>query len=205
MYRLTYDMGKIGNFISLKVSFIGKDNQFSPQTLKKPPVFNKFNFQGSDYLNVTIHPYITLEISNPLINMEEGKKEYDPNRRVNLNRYGLFLLTKALNKTKQNFVEIKDLYYYYDGKLMLNAEKAASISYSFISVNKRIILKPSIIEDTETHTNNEGILFCINDTNNFAPLKYAEMEYLLHVLEHLDLESILSILIQSDSSNLISK
>ena len=205
MYRLTYDMGKVGNFISLKVSFVAKDNQFSPQALKKPPVFNKFNYQSSDYLNVSIRPYITLEISNPFVKMEEGRKEYDPNRRVNLNRYGLFWLIKALNKMKRNFVEIKDLYYYYDGKLMLNPDKAASITYSFISANKRIILKPSIIEDTETHTNNEGILFCINDTNNFAPLKYAEMEYLAYTLEKLDLESILSILIQSDSSNLVSK
>ena len=200
MYRLTYDLGKVGKYMNLKVSFIAKDDQFNTQSIRKQPIFSKFKFKGSDYLNINPRPYITIEITDPLCKNESSG--FDPTKRINLNRYGVFWLKKAIAKIKNNFINMKDLYYYYEGRLTIQTDRANEASYSMIVNNKRITLKPTIIEDSETHVYHEGILFCINDESNHAPLNYAELEYLYDIICNINFESIMTLLLVSDESNL---
>lgn len=208
MYRLTYNLGKVGNYMTLKVFVTIKDDEYKAITKNNPKYFNLFKFMGNEYFTVNLIPCLMIDITNPLIIQEEKsnpnmKKEYDPGRRINLSKFGIFWLMKILKKVRQDFLTNKDLFYYYNGVLKLNPSLSQQVTSKFTLPNNRsIIVIPTIIQDDNNGSNtilyHEGVNFCIDNTDNFCPLSISEIDYLIYLLDNLNLETVTDILLLSE-------
>lgn len=181
MYKASIELCKVGS-IKLKFGLIIHGDNDTKYNTK---LVSKFNYLGSDYLRLNPKPFITIDISNK-------DEVWTANSMVNLNKISLYFLIKALSKLIKEYKEIKDLYYYQNGQLVLNHEAASSI-YKDITANnnKRIRLVPAVIpDDNNSEKFYEGCILCINSYDNFAYISFSEMEYLLYELTHIDMNSL---------------
>lgn len=184
MYKISYTIGKVNPQMILRLSFIiTEDSDPKPNYNQKfTPLVEKFDFQGTKIMRFNPKPYVSIEL-NP------NDNEKNPNAKVNMNRYGIFCLIQALEKMKRQFIGIKDLYYYYDGRLTIDKNKAENIVNVIDINNKKIMLQPVVVEDQYSGAH-EGIAFVINSYENFCYLTYGEMEYLRYTLSELDIDDI---------------
>ena len=62
MYKATIDLLNINKSFKVKFSVI-ITNDIDPKTKFATKVVNKFKFNGNDYLKISPHPYLTIDIS----------------------------------------------------------------------------------------------------------------------------------------------
>lgn len=192
MYKLSFYLGKINDQMKLTFSLIVSQENTSFGN-KFPNYKENFSWAGNQFLRFQPNPYITISINNL-----EDKKQGIQNS-VNLNKYGVFRFSKELEAMKEKFITIKELFYYYGDKLVLNKEvvKEKRVISTFTTNGKRICIQPVVVEDQDTGLSHEGIAFFINSIDSFCYLTYAEMEYLRYLLTHTDIDSLSMLLIQS--------
>lgn len=181
MYKASIELCKIGS-IKLKFGLIIHGDTDAKYNTK---LLSKFNYLGSDYIRLNPKPFITIDISS--------KDEiWTANSMVNLGKISLYSFIKALSAMVKEYKEIKDLYYYQNGKLVLNHTKATEIYKDIVANNnKRIRLIPTVVpDDNNSEKFYEGCILCINSYDNFAYISYSEMEYLLYELTHIDMNSL---------------
>lgn len=176
MYKLSYELGYIGKYLRVRCAVIYRDN------LEKEKV-SKFTFNGNEFMRISIHPYIQLDIQQP----------YEKNAKasVSIDRFSLFRFIQRSKDLLEGFKR-RDLYTYNEeNKLFINKAIANEISMTIpLSFNKTIWLAPTIVRDTDTQVESEGVALCINVTANYVLLTYEEFFYLISYLEHLDIEGI---------------
>jgi len=180
-------------------SFKGKIINTASITKKEIP--------GSSLYDITIFPYITLEICN-----YEDKKEaiYDGvhiniSPKLKLNRYNLYLFIGLLKKIEKDFVEKKNLYYYSNGRLVLNNEVSKDVSIETSIGDSGVIIYPTVISVGGGEKEHEGISLSIRDLSNTVYLTYTEIGYLRYTLSKIDMDNIAIKLIQLVGENKIKK
>ena len=186
MNKASIEIARINK--TLKVNF-GLILQ-SETEIKNPSfgkLINKFNYLGNSFLKVTPRPFVTLDISS-------GKDKNDgwsANQSVNLNKQSLFSFLCAVRKLLKAFKEVKDLFYYEDGKLVLNNEEAKKVTESVISNNKHLRMQHCVVPSDENDTVfYEGIVLFINTYDNYTYITYNELLYLEYELSHIDMVSL---------------
>ena len=186
MNKASIEIARINK--TLKVNF-GLILQ-SETEIKNPSfgkLINKFNYLDNSFIKVTPRPFVTLDISS-------GKDKNDgwsANQSVNLNKQSLFSFLCAVRKLLKAFKEVKDLFYYEDGKLVLNNDEAKKVTESVISNNKHIRMQHCVVPSDENDTVfYEGIVLFINTYDNYTYITYNELLYLEYELSHIDMVSL---------------
>lgn len=192
MYKLSYYLGKVNEQMKLTLCCIIDQERLTTRG-KFPAYKENFSWNGSNFLRFQVNPYITIDITT----LEDKKQGIQTT--VNLNKYGIFRFAKELEAMMKRFISIKELFYYYGDKLILNKEivKEKNVIATFTTNGKRICIQPTVVEDLQTNLSHEGIVFFINNFDNYCYLTYAEMEYLYHILNKTDIDSLVLMMIQA--------
>ena len=196
MYKVTIDLFTLNKNCKVKFSVI-MTNDIDLKTKYVQKVISKFSFKGNDYLKISPHPYVTIDISRTA-----GNKEWDPNAVLNLNKKDLYVFVSHLQKMFKVFSDEKNLFYYenYDGnnKLMCNKDIANQHIDKFYCNNKVVCMQPAVVDATDNdNAEYEGILMAINRYDNYVYLTYSEIDYLLYELKKIDIHNLTMSLINT--------
>ena len=179
MYKVLLDYERISKNMKLKFGLILSDegNKFNNK------VIDKFNIDGTDYLKISPHPFLTIDIAT----REDKRDNWSSNRSISLTRVGMFMMKKKLREALDNLTT-EDLFSYYDNKLTLNKDLAAQTTVKFKANNKYVMIQPIVVPDEENPgIEYEGLCFMINSVENFNLMTIDEVEFLLDILDHTDL------------------
>lgn len=179
MYKVLLEYEKINKNMKLKFGLIlsDGDKKFNNKVL------DKFTIDGADYLKVSPHPFLTIDIST----REDKGGNWSSNRSVTLTTLGIFILKKKLKKALESLAT-EDLFMYYDNKLMLNKDLAVESTVKTKLGNKYVMIQPIVVPDEENPAiEYEGLCFMINSVDNFNLMTIDEAEFLLDRLENVDL------------------
>ena len=181
MYKGSLELGKINKGMKLRFNLILKpeDTNFINQLIKK------FRLNGNDYLKLSPHPYLTIDISN----MYDKNEEWSNNRTVNLNQRGLFNMICGIDEMIKKF-QIPNLYYYDNQKkLCVNIEVAKENAKNIIcGAGKICRFQHCVVHDEESQEiDYEGVVFMINHPDNFCYLTIDELKFLCYQLSKIDL------------------
>ena len=149
-------------------------------------LMNKFSISGNTYFKVNPYPTVTIEISSNV----DKNEAWNTNRSITLNKMSRFQFVKRLKTIISSFTEIKNLFYYQNGRLCIDKSIAGSIRDMVKVSQKTCLFMPSVIEDEETKDQFEGVVFMINSPENYCYLTFEELEYLCDTLDRLDFDTL---------------
>lgn len=191
MYKLTYFLGKVNDNLQLNaVMYIADDNSLALSTFKNKESFKtiqRFKISGDEYFRFSPRPKIEIVI-DPL-----QKDQYDPNKHIRCNKMDVFKMIRALERINHLFRTVTDLYYYYEGKLVLDDTKKDEVSDIIRLTDKTLKVVPTIIVDNDSGKQHEGIILYSNNESASCHLTYLEMCYLIYLLKNSDIDSIMSL------------
>ena len=104
MTKLVLDFGRVTRIMRVKLTVI-VDDENAPKTSKFTKVVDKSNYKGVEYLRVTPHPYITLDISAG----KDKSEDWNGNLQINLNTMYKYALCRKLKKLIKCFTEKEDM------------------------------------------------------------------------------------------------
>jgi hypothetical protein len=179
LYRIIYEYGKINS--ELKLSFGILHNTEKALNLHGIDICRISEMPDATTIRLHPAPFLILGFKTPSRNVKNSFSAFT------LNRFGKFNFTQAMKKMCRDFVANRDLYFYYNKELRINDVVARKIISSFKIGDKFIKLEPAIIanDDIQAH---EGILLSVNTDSNYCTLTFAEMEYLINVLDSINLD-----------------
>ena len=180
MYKVNLELGKINKYMKLKFGIVVKSEQQHMQLM------NKFSISGNTYFKVNPYPTVTIEISSNV----DKNEAWNTNRSITLNKMSRFQFVKRLKTIISSFTEIKNLFYYQNGRLCIDKSIAGSIRDMVKVSQKTCLFMPSVIEDEETKDQFEGVVFMINSPENYCYLTFEELEYLCDTLDRLDFDTL---------------
>ena len=182
MYKVLMDYEKVNKNMKLKFGLILSDNNKN-FNLK---LLDKFNIDGADYLKISPHPFLTIDISTK----DDRKGNWSSAKSISLNRLNIFILKKRLKEALKNLLT-EDLFEYYNDKLVLNKAIARELTIKFRVNNKYMLIQPIVVPDEENPAiEYEGLCIMINNVENYNLLTIEEAEFLIDILEHIDLMSL---------------
>ena len=192
MYKVTYNLARINQYLSVDVTIFIQDDE----TLKLNNIKNKeslktiktYNIDGNTYIKFNPRPFIDLTID------PDQKDKYDPYKHIRCNRFDVFKLIKSLEKMVNNFKSITDLFYYYGDKLILDDSKIDKATIILPLKERTLKITPTLILDVDSGRQHEGVIIYVNTESVSCPLTYIEMEYLLYILNTIDIDSLASFL-----------
>ncbi len=195
MYKLTYNLMKIDDRINIDVSmYIQNDEQLATSKLmdaakEKAKTYRVYAKGMDKYISFNTRAFIEIKI-------DPWQKDInDPNKYIKCNRYDIFRLTKAFDIILVNFKSVKDLFFYdTNKKLHLNDDLKDKASLIVPLKEKTLKIVPSLIEDTVSGSQHEGVTIFVNTNNSYCFLTYTELEYMNHVLKSVDIDTITSTL-----------
>lgn len=179
MYKVLLDYERINKNMKLKFGLIlsADGNKFNSK------VIDKFNIDGTDYLKLSPHPFITIDIST----REDKRESWSSSKSVSLTRVGIFIMKKKIREALESMTK-EDLFMYYDEKLTLNKELAMESTVKFRTNNKYVMIRPIVVPDEENPAiEYEGLCFMINSVENYNLMTIDEVEFLLDILDNIDL------------------
>lgn len=181
MRKINLDLGKISKGMRLKFSLIL--DSFNPQN-KSLDLLNHYHIDGNDYIKISPHPFITIDISDSY----DKNESWNANKSVNLNYLSKMILENKLNIIIHNF-QIKNLFYYDKDKLLVNQDIIKRLNYQpFMLGNKTCIFRYGVIPDEKNNeTEYEGVIFMINSPDNFCYLTVEEVTFLQYMLKSIDM------------------
>lgn len=183
MQKATIELFKVHKNFKVKFSLITKDDD--PNSFQK--LLNKFNYKGNEYIKITPHPFITIDITTK----EDKKDGWNSNQSFNMNRKELFSFIMKLKNLVRNFISHKSLFYYdQNGLLMVNQQEANNIKETIIAGNKRILMQPCVVDNEEDKQRYEGMFLFINSIDYYSYLTYFEMQYLIQELDRIDINAL---------------
>ena len=205
---IRYNLGKVTNILKVLVSVIVDTNNLSSfkGKVSNNASITKSKLSGTDLISINIHPYVTIDFTS-YNDITEAKNSgvYISNAcKLYLNKYNLFLFIHHLRKIERDFIANKDLYYYSNNKLILNKEVGERISIQIPIGDKIVMMKPIVVEVGGGQKEHEGILLALNDLSYSTTLTYTEMNYLLFILNKLDIDNIAINMINLVGENKIS-
>ena len=180
MYKVNLELGKVNKYMKLKFGIVVKSEQQHMQLM------NKFSISGNTYFKVNPYPTVTIEISSNV----DKNEAWNTNRSITLNKMSRFQFVKRLKTIISSFTEIKNLFYYQNGRLCIDKRIAGSIRDMVKVSQKTCLFMPSVIEDEETKDQFEGVVFMINSPENYCYLTFEELEYLCDTLDRLDFDTL---------------
>lgn len=188
MYKGTIDLGSINDNLKMKFNLILKNDDNNTK------VISTYTFGNYNGLKINPVMYITLDISKT----SDKNDSWNNNLNINLNRQQLFLFIRKLKEFIESYKE-KDLYYYKDGKLILNKEIANKNVFKLKTTTKALAMLQVVVPDKENkEVEYEGCVLAINSLDNFCYLTYFDLEYLYYQLSRLDLYNLSMMLINTD-------
>ena len=180
MYKVNLELGKVNKYMKLKFGIVVKSEQQHMQLM------NKFSISGNTYFKVNPYPTVTIEISSNV----DKNEAWNTNRSITLNKMSRFQFVKRLKTIISSFTEIKNLFYYQNGRLCIDKSIEGSIRDMVKVSQKTCLFMPSVIEDEETKDQFEGVVFMINSPENYCYLTFEELEYLCDTLDRLDFDTL---------------
>jgi len=143
MVKATIDLFRVHK--SCKVSFgiiLKNDITGNNTAYGNQQVVSKFIIKTNEYLKISPHPFINIDISNYLDKRED---KYNINLNFTLNRRDLYLFMNVLKDINKIMDEKVSELYYYDDKedLQINKEKAEEYKRGLKCGNKGVILQPT--------------------------------------------------------------
>lgn len=187
MYKGYVDLGRISSNMKLKYNLILKSNDYDKYKKNIQDNISKFSYKDNEYLRLAPKGYISIDISTS----DEKGDNWNGNSVVNLNKQSLFWFTLKLKDMIDSF-KIPKLYYYKEGKLVLNKEVAEQNRQSLrVQSGKTIGMTHCIVYDKDNKDlEYEGIMFMINTPDNFCMLTYLETQYLYYELSHINMNEL---------------
>lgn len=195
MYKLTYPLFKLDDRLEVDVAmYIQDEEQLRLSMLvdnakEKAKTYNRYAKGMDKYIRFNSRAFIELKMD---INQ---KDVFDKNKYVKCNKYDLFILIKYLERVAYTFKNTKDLFYYDDNKVLhLNEERKNAATVVIPLKERTLKVEPSLIVDTVSNKQHEGITIYVNTANSYCFITYSELEFLLYELKKVDIDSIASLL-----------
>lgn len=181
MYKLSTELGYVNQYLKLSVGVIYQDD--IPERRK----ISKFNVNGNDFLQIRIHPYLTLSYRNDV-----DRERWSSNKSVNLSAVDVFRFVKCTKEFSEQIQKATNLFVRNpNGYLQVNKELANRFSITVpLSFNKRIWIVPILVKDSDTNLDTEGIMMCFNVTTNYVTMTLLEFSFLISYLENVDMNTI---------------
>ena len=184
MYKVTYSIGKINRYMALKFS-ITLRNSKGVDSIKKE------NFNGNQYLFIRgLYPTLTIELADDV--KDSGTHTWSTGRLVSFNRFQAISFIESGKLLLKKFYDLKDLFGYVDGKLVVNKDLAWQNREVFqTEYGKAVMVMPAVVnESVDSNVQYEGVSFMINELSNYAMLTYDEFKALISYIEGLDFDSL---------------
>lgn len=180
MQKINYTIGKVNDTFSLSAAFVYTD------TLEKRNVDVIVTPHSKTY-GFKFYPYFVFRF---LSNLKEDN--YDKNRTQNLNRLDVFQFLEKSNKFLHLYSTMEDLFTLdSEDHLLLDKEKSDKVStVVFLSYERKFLLRPMILKDTETHREYEGVIMFSNTVDIFATFTVYEFRYLIYLMKKIDLDTL---------------
>lgn len=185
MTKLVLDFGRVTRIMRVKLTVI-VDDENDPKTSKFTKVVEKSNYKGVEYLRITPHPYITLDISAG----KDKSEDWNGNLQINLNTMYKYALCRKLKKLIKCFTELEDLFIVdEEGRLHVNKDESKKASQELLTNNGAIRIAPVVVYKNtgDTSSGVEGAVFMINTIDNYCTFTYAELQYFYDLLENMDM------------------
>ena len=183
MYKVTYSLGRINRYVNLKFS-ITLRNTKGIDSVKRS------NMNGNQYLFIGgLYPTLTIELSDEL--KDDNARIWSTGRLVGLNKFNAIIFVKSGRILLEKFKSLKNLFGYRDGVLLANKDLAwENREIIQADYGKVIMLLPSVVEESDSHVQYEGITFMINELSNYAKITYQEFESMIDYIDRLDFDSL---------------
>ena len=193
MKKITIELFRVHNSFKVKFSLVISD--VSQQANKyNTPLIGKYNISGNEYIKITPHPFLTIDITSK---MDKGEG-WNSNMAFNMNRRDTFVFIQRLSRLYSIFTKVNDLFYYEDGKLKVDPILSEKHKEVFVCGNKTILAQACVVRNEEDHDiTYEGIFLSVNSIDYFSYLTYSELEFLLYELKKIDMSSLTLQLINS--------
>ena len=193
MKKINLHIANIGTKMKLKVGFVFVPNDSDTNTnyFRTIPTINKFSIGENHYINITVTPYVTIDISKG----KDKNDSWSSNMQISFNRFQLFQFIRSIKKVIGAFNDPRvNLFMYRNNKLVIDTELSKELTLKSIgSSNKVAVIEPAIIQLTDVANNvdyYEGVNFYINSIDNYCSLTYDEFYYLEYELAKIDLNSL---------------
>jgi hypothetical protein len=178
MYKTIIELGKINNGMKLKFGLVIRDDTPKANMKFQPKLIDKFVLGGGEYLKITPHPYLVIDISG---SADKGET-WNNNKSITLGDYGIFIMLGGLQEALKN-IRNPDMFKYMNNHLMVNKELAKRLTVSRFISNKKVILTPVVVYDeNNAEIEYEGFAFMIDTMDNFCMLTLEEAEFLMYKL-----------------------
>ena len=192
MKKINLHIANIGTKMKLKVGFVFVPNDSDTNTnyFRTIPTINKFSIGENHYINITVTPYVTIDISKG----KDKNDSWSSNMQISFNRFQLFQFIRSMKKVIGAFNDPRvNLFMYRNNKLVIDTELSKELTLKSIgSSNKVAVIEPAIIQLTDVANNvdyYEGVNFYINSIDNYCSLTYDEFYYLEYELAKIDLNA----------------
>lgn len=192
MRKASLEIARINRCIKLKAIMTLENDQLANPRFRNMPSFDRFNYNGVDYVTVRSIPLIILDIGG-------DSTEWSPYKNVALTGMTRFMLVQQSKKLLTEFVETKELFFYRNNDLVVDESMAVKLQITVRASSKLIKIRPCVVEDiNNAGTTYEGVILWINSVDNYAYLTIDELRYLIWELEKINLPEIATNLIQLD-------
>lgn len=184
MYKVTYFIGKINRYMALKFS-ITLRNSKGVDSVKKE------YFNGNQYLFIRgLYPTLTIELTDDVKDI--GTHTWSTGRLVSFNKFQSIAFIESSKVLLKKFYDLKDLFGYVDGKLVVNKDLAWQNKSIFqTEYGKAVMVMPAVVNETvDSNVQYEGVSFMINELSNYVMLTYDEFKALISYIEKLDFDSL---------------
>ena len=198
MKKVILDMGKISKGMRLKFGLILSDNEIPNQKFNNK-IINVFNLSGNEYIKISPHPFITLDISSSF----DKNEDWSNNKSVTLNNANKMKFENSLLSVIKSF-QVKNMFYYDNHKKLMCDDNISKKNMTKIIIgNKTCIFRCLAIPDENNkEVNYEGVIMMVNSVDNFCYLSFEEVNVLLYSLKNINMYSMsisLMNLVQSHS------
>ena len=152
---------------------------------KFKPIFNRFVFNGNEYIKIIPRSYITIDITSKMDKQEQ--LTYNPNSFCALNVQEMFYFKENLKSLIACYMDPSIPLYKLneERELLVNTELAQKyIKTTRVSSNKMIKLVPAVV--TQELVQYEGCALYINSMDNITYLTISEMCFMLDQLNKID-------------------
>lgn len=201
MVTLTYDYGKVTEYIKVRLSVIVEEPK--DLAVKKGPkikVVDRSLFGGAEYFRVSPHPFITIDISSMRDKSDDAR---NPALRVNINRMYKHIFTAKLKKFMSYYTENVGLFYYdTNGKLKIENQKSFIEELKLQNGHTLRLMPMVVLVDPEVGDETcEGALFMIDSPDTSCTMTFTELEGFYNMMSNMDMDSMVMSLLQMYQSS----
>ena len=169
----------------LKFGLILSDNEIPNQKFSNK-IINVFNISGNEYIKISPHPFITLDISSSF----DKNEDWSNNKSITLNNVNKMKFENSLINVIKSF-QVKNMFYYDNNhKLMCDNNISKKNMVKIVIGNKTCVFKCLAVPDENNkEISYEGVMMMVNSVDNFCYLSFEEINVLLYNLKNINMYS----------------